>query len=68
MDSRLLHRQKESTALAAQEDCKRRMSATGSNPQADTRMHGGALLSKELMNKFTFYQPRKGRGAVKVRI
>ena len=45
----------------------RRMSATGSSPQADTRMHGGALLSKELMNKFTFYQPRKGRGAVKVR-
>lgn len=30
-------------------------------------MHGGALLSKELLNSLRNYQPRKGRGAVKVR-
>lgn len=38
MDSRLLHRQKESTVRQRKKKVTLGMSATGSNPQADTRL------------------------------
>lgn len=51
MDSRLLHRQKESTVRQRKKKVRVKVSATGSNPQADTRNIFYKHLKLQVMRK-----------------